>query len=255
MSLHTRKFMRIEGDLATLVTEVTEHEVALSDLVAKLVEEQPADSAMLPSGCRYWVRAPDGRQVFVVEQLPMRRSIDYRDRDDDLTSHWLGLPFVVFVVSAHAVFIDNLQTYFRTGPLASLDDALDYSCLPNTYEDGTVCLGSMRVSGNSLAERVDSLIAAYWSSEFNAEVEDHVLPVGEDFWSWAERSESSPAAGLSLTYERCPRTLREVVAHACGVVPDDLAGHQPGGLQTAVDTPLPDTPRAPERGEADAIAA
>ena len=42
--------------------------------------------------------------------------------------------------------------------MASLDATLLSSTLPNTNDDGIVCLGSVRVSGASVGERVDALI-------------------------------------------------------------------------------------------------
>jgi len=40
------------------------------------------------------------------------------------------------------------------------------STLPNTSDDGLVCLGSVRVTGASVGERVDDLIGAFWGSLF-----------------------------------------------------------------------------------------
>lgn len=65
MSMHSRKYLRIEGDLATLVTEVTEREVALDDLLYRLAEQRSAISGMLPAGCRFWVRSPEDRKSVV----------------------------------------------------------------------------------------------------------------------------------------------------------------------------------------------
>ena len=144
MSMHSRKYLRIEGDLATLVTEVTEREVALDDLLSRLAEQRSAISGVLPAGCRFWVRSPEGREVFVVEQLPMRRQIEYHASNrygSEPVTHRLALPYVVFVVSTAGGRIESLSHFFRTSALRSLDDPLEHSCLPNTSDDGIVCLG------------------------------------------------------------------------------------------------------------------
>jgi hypothetical protein len=261
MSMHSRKYLRIEGDLATLVTEVIEREVALDDLLSRLAEQRSAISGMLPAGCRFWVRSPEGREVFVVEQLPMRRQIEYHASNrygSEPVMHRIALPYVVFVVSTAGGRIESLGHFFRTSALRSLDDSLDHSCLPNTSDDGIVCLGSVHVGGETLVERIDGLIGAFWGSRFNADIRRHPLPFSGGFRAWASRSKRDPMAGLSATYDRYWRTLRQVVASAAGMPPEDLPGAAPGTEQqlATVETPPPSEPPAPlEGGGADAAAA
>ena len=261
MSMHSRKFLRIEGDLATLVTEVTEREVALDDLLSRLAEQRSAISGMLPAGCRFWVRSPEGREVFVVEQLPMRRQIEYHASNrygSEPVIHRIALPYVVFVVSTAGGRIESLSHFFRTSALRSLDDSLDHSCLPNTSDDGIVCLGSVHVGGETLVERIDGLIGAFWGSRFNADIRRHPLPFGGGFRAWASRSKRDPMAGLSASYDRYWRNLRQVVASAAGMSPDDLLGVRPSNgeqPQATVETPAPSEAPAPEGGGAHAAAA
>jgi hypothetical protein len=260
MSMHSRKFLRIEGDLATLVTEVTEREVALDDLLNRLAEQRSAISGMLPAGCRFWVRSPEGREVFVVEQLPMRRQIEYHASNrygSEPVIHRIALPYVVFVVSTAGGRIETLSHFFRTSALRSLDDPLEHSCLPNTSDDGIVCLGSVHVGGDSLPERIDGLIGAFWGSRFNADIRRHPLPFSGGFRAWASRSRRDPMAGLSATYDRYWRNLRQVVASAAGMSPEDLPGASANSeqAQSTVETPAPSQAPTPEGGGADAAAA
>jgi len=260
VSMHSRKFLRIEGDLATLVTEVTEREVALDDLLNRLAEQRSAISGMLPAGCRFWVRSPEGREVFVVEQLPMRRQIEYHASNrygSEPVIHRIALPYVVFVVSTAGGRIESLSHFFRTSALRSLDDPLEHSCLPNTSDDGIVCLGSVHVGGDSLTERIDGLIGAFWGSRFNADIRRHPLPFSGGFRAWASRSRRDPMAGLSATYDRYWRNLRQVVASAAGMSPEDLPGGRPNDQQpqATVETPAPSEAPPPRGGEPDAAAA
>jgi lambda repressor-like predicted transcriptional regulator len=260
MSMHSRKYLRIEGDLATLVTEVTEREVALDDLLNRLAEQRSAISGMLPAGCRFWIRSPEGREVFVVEQLPMRRQIEYHASNrygSEPVIHRLALPYVVFVVSTAGGRIESLSHFFRTSALRSLDDPLEHSCLPNTSDDGIVCLGTVHVGGDSLAELIDGLITAFWSSRFNADIRRHPLPFSGGFRAWASRSRRDPMAGLSATYDRYWRNLRQIVAAAAGMSPEDLPGARANGEQpqATVETPSPSQAPAQEGGGTDAAAA
>jgi hypothetical protein len=256
--MQSRTFLRIEGDLVSLVSEVIDREVALPDLLAELTTTQVQSSPRLPTGCRFWVRSgANDRQVFVVEQTPMRRTIEYhasRRSGTDPVSHRLAFPYVVFVVSTYGEQIEGLATYFRTAPLRSLEDPLFHSCLPNTTDEGLVCLGSVRVAGATVGERVDALIGAFWASRFNQDLRRHPLPFSGGFRSWASRSRRDPLAALSMAYDPYWRTLRQVVAQMAGLAPTDLPAVTPipgEPSETEVRTP---EPVVPEGGEADALA-
>ena len=55
--MQSRTFLRIEGDLVSLVTEVTDREVTLPDLLTELTSSQLAITPRLPTGCRFWLRS------------------------------------------------------------------------------------------------------------------------------------------------------------------------------------------------------
>lgn len=124
--MQSRTYLRIEGDLVSLISEVIDREVALPDLLAELTTTQVLLSPRLPTGCRFWFRAgTTDRQVFVAEQAPMRRTIEYhasRRHDSEPTSYRIALPYVVFVVSTYGEQIESLSTYFRMGASTARDD-------------------------------------------------------------------------------------------------------------------------------------
>ena len=256
--MQSRTYLRIEGDLVSLVSEVTDREVALGDLLTELTTTQLQLTPRLPTGCRFWLRAgANDRQVFVVEQAPMRRTIEYhtnRRGGAEPVTHRLALPYVVFVVSAYGEHIEGLANFFRTSPIRSLDDPLFHSCLPNTSDDGLVCLGTVRVGGATVGERVDALIGAFWASRFNQDLRRHPLPFSGGFRSWAARSRRDPLAALSLAYDRYRRNLRQVVTQMAGVVAAELPAGSPvpdEPSEAEVRTPEPATV---EGGEDDALA-
>ena len=245
--MQSRTFLRIEGDLVSLVTEVTDREVTLPDLLAELTSTQIAITPRLPTGCRLWLRSgTTDRCVFVVEQAPSRRTIEYQASHrygSEPTTYRLALPYVVFVVSTIGEQIEGLATYFRTESIGSLDATLLCSTLPNTSDDGVVCLGSVRVTGASVGERVDALIGAFWGSRFNQDLRRHPLPFSGGFRAWASRSRRDPLAALSIQYDPYWRTLRQVVAQMAGVAPTDLPAatvDPEAPAETEVRTPEPE---------------
>lgn len=258
--MQSRTFLRIEGDLVSLVTEVIDREVTLPDLLTELTTATVTTSPRLPTGCRFWIRSgTTDRQVFVVEQPPARRTIEYhasRRSGTEPVRYRLALPYVVFVVSAIGEQIEGLRTFFRTAPIASLDATLSCSTLPNTSDDGVVCLGSVRVSGASIGERVDALIGAFWASRFNQDLRRHPLPFSGGFRAWAARSRHDPLAALSLRYDPYWQSLRQVAAQMAGIPATELPaerfpGDEPEGSETEVRTP---DPPATEEAETDAVA-
>lgn len=256
--MQSRTYLRIEGDLVSLVSEVTDREVMLPDLLAELTRTQVALTPRLPTGCRLWLRSgTTDREVFVVEQPPRRRTITYhasQRHDSEPVPYRVALPYVVFVVSVAGERIEGLSTYFRTEPIGSLDATLFCSTLPNTSDDGLVCLGSVRVSGSSVGERVDALVGAFWASRFNQDLRRHPLPFSGGFRAWASRSRHDPLAALSLSYDPYWRTLRQVVAQMAGIAPTDLpaAPADPGApAESEVRTP---EPQETEGGESDELA-
>ena len=256
--MQSRTYLRIEGDLVSLMTEVIDREVLLPDLLTELSRSQPTLSPRLPTGTRFWLRSgTTDRQVFVVEQPPGRRTIEYhasRRHDSEPTSYRLALPYVVFVVSTIAEQIESLACYFRTTAIRTFDDPLECSTLPNTNDDGLVCLGSVRVSGATVGERIDALIGAFWTSRFNQDLRRHPLPFSGGQRTWAARSRRDPLVSLSLTYDRHGQNLRQVVAWMGGLAPTDLPpapAIEAEQDETEVRTPQP---VAMDGGDGDAIA-
>jgi len=256
--MQSRTFLRIEGDLVSLVTEVIDREVTLPDLLTELTSTQVAITPRLPTGCRYWLRSgTTDRQVFVLEQAPSRRTIEYhanRRYGTEPTSYRLALPYVVFVVSTIAEQIEGLSTYFRTEPIGSLDATLLCSTLPNTSDDGLVCLGLVRVSGASVGERIDALVGAFWASRFNQDLRRHPLPFSGGFRAWASRSRRDPLAALSLQYDPYWRTLRQVVAQMAGVAVTDPPATTPTPDEPAESEVRTPEPESGEGGEPDELA-
>jgi hypothetical protein len=117
-------------------------------------------------------------------------------------------------------------------------------------------LGSVRIGGRSVGERVDALIGAFWASRFNQDLRRHPLPFSGGFRAWASRSRRDPLAALSLQYDPYWRTLRQVVAQMAGLATTDLPAAAPepeDSTETEIEVLTPEPP-APEEGETDAIA-
>lgn len=255
--MQSRTIVRIEGDLVSLVTEMVEREVLLSDFQAELSRSRLAASPRLPSGTRFWFHAGStDRSVVVVEQEPGYRTIEYlaNRHDSEPVTYRLALPYVVFVVSVMSEQILSLSCFFRTAPLRSIDDPLLCATMPNTDASGAVCLGTVRVTGVSLADRIDALIAAFWGSRFNADIRRHPLPFSGGLRAWATRSRRDRLVALSFAFDPAESSLRQVIAWTGGIALDELpvttGAVGPESVEVRTPDPLPD-----QEGESDADAA
>lgn len=165
-----KQFFRIEGGAVSLVTERIERTVALDDLLKEIGREQGVITPILPTGCRLFHQAGD-RSVFVIEQAPATRQVAWV-RFGNKETWKLAFPYLIFVVvfRGDAVATDECRIFYRTSPLGNGDEKLLRVNLCNTWANARVCTGNIRVAGVTLAQKAESFVAGFWSSQFN----DHI---------------------------------------------------------------------------------
>lgn len=165
-----KKYFRIEGNAVHLISERIERTVTLADLMQEAVKEKGLVTPLLPLGCRFFSQSQD-RSVFVIEQAPATRTIDWRNLDDG--DRWkLAFPYVIFIIvmRGQAISGGECRIFYRTAPLGNGDDRVLISNLCNVNSNGTICTGNMRVEGASLAQKAESFVAAFWRSHFNSDL-------------------------------------------------------------------------------------
>ena len=258
--MQSRTFLRIEGDLVSLVTEVIDREVTLPDLLAELTTTQVQPS---PPGCPPAAASGSARGRPTVG---LRRRAGPDAADDRVpreptprrpSRSPIGSPCRTSSSSSrrYGEQIEGLATYFRTAPIAlarrSRSSARPCRTRPTTGSSVSARSGS---AGASVGERVDALIGAFWASRFNQDLRRHPLPFTGGFRAWASRSRRDPLAALSLAYDPYWRTLRQVVAPDGRARVDGPAGR---ARRSRTNRPRPRSGRRTrplEGGEADALA-
>lgn len=143
------------------------------------------EPVIFPPNCRFLYTR--GRiTVAVIEQSPQIRSLLFESR---MTGERLGyggehcrlalaLPYVLFVVvfrddQAQKERFTNLYAAWRNAPIMTMEDQISFCLLPNYHENLSVCTGAMGEIGGSLAQKVDKVIAHYWSSLFTSDLADY----------------------------------------------------------------------------------
>jgi len=214
--MEEKKYFRVEGDAVHLVTERVERTVRLSDLMGEVTRETGINTPILPLGCRFYSSRGE-RSVFVIEQAPTTRQLEWDGK-------WkLAFPYVVFVVifSGAAVSTGECRIFYRTSPLGGGDDNLLRPNLCNTYQDGRICMGDVRVSGDTLAAKAESFVANFWRSRFNWDLSgNNFVPASQEFSqvrdlaTWQAESAANPLFPLGVKWFPYG-SLRDVIERRC----------------------------------------
>lgn len=239
-----RTFLRVEGDIAEVVTETITKQVPVVELQKQLVNMMPKQqdevtTPCLPKGTRFYV-AKGGYEYFVLEQEPRKRTMLTGGDGSapgfftEQGSHVFGMPYVIFVIQVPAgatKVTPGFRVFFSKEPLRTLDDKLLIAPLPNLDNRGTICVGSTPAAvGQHTVEAVEEVIVNFWGSTFlygGQSVYPGVFPNnkrpnlfdnwgshggGEDFAKWeAETKKGKDLVGLELPWQPSKHTVRDAI--------------------------------------------
>ena len=242
--MQSRTYLRIEGDLVSLVTEEIDREVELPDLLAELATNQPISPAGCPpaavSGPRWATR-----EVFVVEQ-PRCGGRSSTTRANVPASEPVDLPARAPVRRLRrrrrrrARSRASRLTSERARSARSTIGSLARACRTRR----TTASSASARSGQraTVGERVDALIGAFWASRFNQDLRRHPLPFSGGFRAWASRSPTRSARGPVPSHTTPPggpsarssRRWRRAAGHSRpGAAEPDIS-------ESEVVTPIPE---------------
>lgn len=204
-----RQFLKIEGEAVSIVTERVERTVRLTDLVAEMSRSQGIVTPLLPQGCRFFSSIGD-RSTFVIEQAPTVRSLVWERMDQNGNAKWkLAFPYVIFLVIFRGTVVstDECRIFYRTSPLSDTSDVLLRTNLCNVYRNGRICTGTLRVQGETLAQKADSFVSGFWGSRFNSDLHDEnwrpaasKFPQVVSLAAWQTASEENPLFPLGVEW-------------------------------------------------------
>lgn len=238
-----RQYIRVEGDLAEVVSETIVKQVPIETLQKTLVEMMPKqtvamETPCLPKGTRFYV-ATGGYEYFVIEQEPRKRvmltgpdvALGFFNKK---ATNLFAMPYVVFVIQVPAnakQVTPGFRVFFSKEPLRTMDDKLLIAPLPNLDNRGTICVGSTPAAvGQHTVEAVEEVIVNFWGSSFRyggQSVFPGVYPNnkrpglfdnwgshgdGADFKKWVELTKAGgDLAGLEIGWEPSQHTVREAI--------------------------------------------
>lgn len=196
-----------DGKFATLVRREAIKTVNVEDLASALSQSAPHRTPILPPGCKAYSHS-GSMHVYAVERPPSIVPLKYWGTD-----YRISLPFI----QAWLGFYERggsktLITYYiscTTTPLRDITDTLYCVPLPNTYNNGAVCMGSAKVEGTTVWEISQSFLDKYLGMNHNDDLHT-VVPTelagndsnnwGKVLTKWAELSSKNPLVGLTFKY-------------------------------------------------------
>lgn len=184
-----------------------------------------------PEGTRFLVSNHE-TQVIVIEQKPQVRNIhltgDLIDvyggksefRKDCYASNGkvdLAFPYTVFVISLQGGKFNRLGVFYSNKPVTTMRNKLARCNLPNTYDNGQVCLNFKGFRETTLAGKVHEVIEHFWNSRFNTQLmESFNASAGHNkevsnFEKWHAASMEDPLFGLKIKWAQSKFSLSQLI--------------------------------------------
>ncbi len=204
-----RDYIRIEGEAVKLVSEQVTRVIKLEDYLTLMASYNGLVTPILPNGCKF-LRQKQGSSVLIVEKPPQVRQLIWKrmptsPANRETISWRLAFPYVVFVLGFNSqLAMLHSRIFYRTTPINSMQDMLYHTNLCNVWATDVICTGNVRAQGDSLSDKVDTFIAGFWQSEFNADLvaenfdRDKVrIPLVSNIEAWQSASREDPLFPLA----------------------------------------------------------
>jgi hypothetical protein len=180
----------------------------------------------LPTGTKYLKVTPNDTtlKVSLIVEVPpaltmIRFKDGYADSSADTQAYRIGLPYQYFYfrMNSNQMFTATGEQVLWTPeywgvvwgnqPLTSLDVPAAAAGLPNCYDTGEVCHGSVSVdASDKLGEWVDTAVNTFLTSEFNRDL-SYPWPF-DSMQEWEENTEDDPMNSLSWEWFNNATSLR-----------------------------------------------
>jgi hypothetical protein len=203
--------------------------VPVEALLRYVSRVMPPPLPVLPPGTR-WLRRRKDLLLLALEHPPQCRTLrvsDGKKGNDGYRPYRLALPYVVYLLTFYRDDFEEMKMFFRVAPLASLQDTLCHTCLPNVrgepghYGSQRVCLRYRpeMVEGVPLAQVAPALIDFFWRTGFNQDIAHSAFeraqaldPRLTDLAAWEAASEANPLFPLEIDWEATGRNLADLWA-------------------------------------------
>lgn len=228
----------------------------LADFLPHLTTYTSFELLPMPSGTKYLKVEPQDTSLkasIITQVDPTVTQIRFKNgnaySDSPTQSYNIALPYLYFYfrMSSNVMFTATGEqvvwtpqywgVFWGNQPLTSLDVPAAACGMPNCYDTGEVCHGSVAVDANDkLGVWVDTAMNAFLNSEFNMDL-SYPWPY-PDMHAW-QRASSDPMVWQNWTWWEGAPSLRERLE---ALSDTDWPAIKPSSVD---DVPIPEIARAP----------
>jgi hypothetical protein len=185
------------------------------------INSPPINTGILAPEVRSFSRFTIENREFVTgiyEITPRVVNIRYRGRAGYVNFD-LALPYVQFYITAEKngdKYVFNIFSVSCTKtPLKSLDDKIYQLPLNNTYPEGRVCLGSMKLPDAKMTDFnafCRAVVNSYFTSDFNGDVNPTPVAGVSDYQMWQTATKKDPNFIISeVNFVECGRSIKRIL--------------------------------------------
>lgn len=165
---------------------VSETSVRLIDVATSWTNEQSKKLIVFPVGTRY-VQRDDKSTNIVIEEAPRCRRVAFNDRNGDVKHYYVSLPYIQYVITftkaGRGEKFRQMKISCSKQPIDSLTSIVYDLPLPNMGYGNRfgVCTGGsssgmeLPEGSDAFAEKCETLITSFWSSEFNTDLSSNLV--------------------------------------------------------------------------------
>lgn len=198
----------VQDNTVLLVERRVVKVVGLDSFLQEAAASSIIDTGILPAGCLSYLKTP--KCSMIVLETPARMTTLKHAND----AYRVSMPFLQFYlrlsnVDGHTT-IASCTLSCSKRPVRSKTDALLRSPTPNTYPDGRVCLGGIRVAPGSLTDTVRDFMQKFWGSPFNNDLHpgfphfSNLNDITSILRAWQDASTVNPFFALEETTKYLP---------------------------------------------------
>lgn len=158
---------------------VTEKCISVEDLMAALAQRHTLSTGILPSNTRFFKGDPNNYTIVIEAPAKVRRFLlqsntQRYEQGEDYQPRELMVPFpnCLFCFYVNRRRIQNTIVLSMPTRLGSETDTLNRFPFGNTYDDGRVCWGQVRLPDITTPMSLVGVVASFFDAPFNGDLTD-----------------------------------------------------------------------------------
>jgi len=160
--MKSEKSILIEDGIVKVQKTEIYKEISLQDFYNLSAKNANFSTGLMSRNCRYYERTQD-KEIFVIEDCPMIRTIRAVNAKGKISEYSISLPWIIYIFIKRQHRISEFYIFCSKKQISSLKDMLFEIPLTNVDKNGSVCLGNIEKK----KQKPEIIIKEFWQSTFN----------------------------------------------------------------------------------------